>query len=416
MAERKRRQLDPRTPLEVEQVEPAHTPRPREMPPLELGPPWFGSVRHRQQVDALWLLVAGTMTASGLLFFGWRAGVSILIVVACAVSSYLLIGQLLSLLRRNHRGDGIPHAITLALMLAVSLPLLHEPEMLILGSVLLGIISHAVGRSHRVRIHPVAVVMVLLWLAPTILSPSGVSADRSTLLKPVSAVLRPHRLLIGDVTDHPDHASTQTWSASRATDQYDAVARPDLHTTLVNDQHRMLEPSFLVNMLAGGELPRLEEVLLGVVPGPIGATSRALMILLGLYLMYRRVAWWPMGLAAIIGALMALHLMPFEQDGQTTIVAAKLLELDMPVAVSYMGYMMLGSPLLLIALVLAPMSAPMSGPGRIVYGLLIGALLITAQWMLRSPQAAFLSLLIASVLSRPLDGLHSSPFTRSSAQ
>ena len=50
--------------------------------------------------------------------------------------------------------------------------------------------------------------------------------------------------------------------------------------------------------------------MLGAAPGSFGATSRALLIALGLYLIYRRLSWWPMAAAALFGMLATLFLMP----------------------------------------------------------------------------------------------------------
>ena len=42
--------------------------------------------------------------------------------------------------------------------------------------------------------------------------------------------------------------------------------------------------------------------------------------------------------------------------------------------------------------------------------LILGSTLIAAQWFIAVPQAAYLSLLLASAVSRPLDALHRSEF------
>lgn len=58
------------------------------------------------------------------------------------------------------------------------------------------------------------------------------------------------------------------------------------------------------------ELVGIDELLVSAVPGPVGATSRWLLILLGLYLMYRRLANWAVSVVAILAAIGTMMLMP----------------------------------------------------------------------------------------------------------
>ena len=77
--------------------------------------------------------------------------------------------------------------------------------------------------------------------------------------------------------------------------------------------------------------------------------------------------------------------------------------------------MLLASPLLMFVFILAPITAPMTARGRVVYGAILGSSLIITQWILQNPQAAPLSLLVASALARPLDALRLSHFVRTLA-
>jgi Na+-translocating ferredoxin:NAD+ oxidoreductase RnfD subunit len=108
----------------------------------------------------------------------------------------------------------------------------------------------------------------------------------------------------------------------------------------------------------------------------------------------------------------ALLIMPIQSPDGWTIVMVKLFALEPAVAVTYVSYILLASPLAFIALILAPITAPTSNFGRVIYGLIIGAGLILAQWTLHSPGSTYLSLLAASALARPLDWLHPRPFAK----
>lgn len=360
----------------------------------------------------MWLLVCASLLLMALIFFGWRAMASIAIVVAMSLLTYLLSGLVIHMIQPQRKSDSLMHVATMSLLLGLCLPVMRQPSLVVLAGALMGFVMHLTGRVHRLRIHPVAMTMVLVWLLPVMLVRSMRPGESFPMFDTVNTVLRPDHLVRGDLFKFSDEISRLPWSAAMRDSEWDAVRRMEPYALLIDGQTRMLQPTMLVNMLASGELPRVEELLLGVTPGAVGASSRGLLILLGLYLMYRRVSWWPVGLSAFMAAFVTLLVMPVFEHSQQTIVGMRLAHLGPAVAVTYIGYMLLGSPLALIALILAPTTAPMSAWGRVIYGILIGMLLILAQWFLRTPQAAYVSLLIASAMSRPLDALQSSAFVR----
>lgn len=409
MAEPKKRHQDPRTPLEAE-APPRPLPR-RTAPTLESAPPWIAASRHRGHLDTMWLLVCGVLTACGWMFFGWRVIWALIVVCAMALLGFEIARRVIRQVRPKRAIESYAHVIALAMLTGLSLPLLREPAVLIVAGVAVGLLAHFVGRTHRLRAHPVAVVLVLVWILPMLIEWRHPDLQAKVINQPINAVLRPNRLFFGDVMEHPDEVGLGRWAAVSGDQWTDAVLRHEPYSLLVHDQVKMLEPpSILVNMLTSGELIGMKELLVGSVPGPIGGSSRALLILIGLYLIYRRLAWWPVALAAFVAALGALLIMPVRDGEQLTIVFSRLMQLDPPIATAYVGYMLLGSPLVLLVMVLAPMSAPMSDLGRVLYGALIGALMIIGQWLFQSPMAAPLGLLVASALSRPLDSLQRSPF------
>ena len=104
--------------------------------------------------------------------------------------------------------------------------------------------------------------------------------------------------------------------------------------------------------------------------------------------------------------------MPINADGRLTCVSGQLWLMPPKVAASYMAYFILASPLALIVMILAPLTAPMTARGQVIYGMTIGATVSAAVWAFATPQAAFLGLVVASFLSRPLDVMKRSPFVR----
>ena len=114
------------------------------------------------------------------------------------------------------------------------------------------------------------------------------------------------------------------------------------------------------------------------------------------------------GVAA--GDVLTLLVLPVPYDGGWCFVIQRLIALGPIVGILYPAYMTFASPATLITMILAPLGAPMSTPGRIVFGCVIGSGMMLAQWSLATPAAPFLALLAAGLISRPLDHLHRSRF------
>lgn len=390
----------------------------RDSKPPTSGPPWLGPILHRTQIDIHWLAVALIMVGSGMIFFGWRALVEVCVVALVSFMTFLLITMVLHLLWAKHTSDSILHAIVLSLLLGVILPPMTDLTVGILSAVMLGAVIPFVGRARRIRLHPVALALVFAWLLPAFVADHDLRSLEGAPQGSVEAVLRPDRIFIGDLRKQAEvNNMAEPWWNITDADLPDAVTRNDPGVQMLKERRRMLQvDTLMVNMLQVGELCRLEEVILGSVPGSIGGSSRMLIVLLGVYLMYRRMGTWQIPLIALLSAIAALLLMPLTTGGpgaeRVTIVAERLFALPPRVAITYVSYFILASPLPLIMFLLAPMAAPMCGTGRALYGLMIGAFTIALLWALASPQAAYLSLVVASLLSRPLDVIKYSPFTK----
>lgn len=377
------------------------------------GPPWLGPVLHRRQLDLQWLLVSLAMLGAGGVFFGWRGLACVGTAALAALAAYLLVWLLLKIIQPERKPDTILHTLALSLLLGLTLPPVRDPTVPMLAGLLTGILMPLVGRTRRLRLQPIAVALIVVWTMPVLLGDREFETLQNSPAGTIEAVLQPDRLLVGDLKNHVDQYSQNSWWSLRNPLAPDAVKRHDPALLVLKERKRMLQfQGLLEEMLQSGELCRLEEVLLGATPGPIGATSRALLILLGVYLMYRRLSSWQAALAATLAALATLLLMPVDIDGHLRFVGGRLLDLPLNVAATYLGYFILASPLALIVLILAPMTTPMTARGQVIYGLALGSLCVAGLWAFAAPQAAFLGLLVASLLSRPLDVMKRSPFTR----
>lgn len=391
--------------------------RTRDHEPPAPGPPWLGPILHRTQIDLNWLIVALVMAGAGMVFFGWRGMAGVCAVALVSLITYLLVTLVLDLLWPKHVSDSSLHALVLGLLLGVILPPSTDLTVGVLSGLLLGAVIPVVGRARRLRLHPVALALVFAWLLPAFFASHDLHSLEGAPRGSIEAVLRPDRVFLGDLRKRTEMNMVEPWWSVADPTLPDAVHRFDPGVQMLKERKRMLQvDTLMVNMLQSGELCRLEEVILGSVPGSTGGSSRALIVLLGVYLMYRRMGTWQIPLIALLAAVAALLVMPLTAGGpggeRLTIVAERLFSLPPRVAITYVSYFILASPLPLIMFILAPMAAPMSGTGRALYGLMIGSLTIAVLWAFASPQAAYISLVAASLLSRPLDVMKHSPFTR----
>ena len=225
------------------------------------------------------------------------------------------------------------------------------------------------------------------------------------------AVLRLERIVIGDIAHTAQASPRQPWWYKRERLAGDALPRRAPYAALISEQKNLLrDRSQLGIMLSDGRLRPMGELVLGAVPGAFGGSSRALLIVAGLYFMYRRLSWWPMALAALGATIATLSVMPMIDLGRLTFVGWRLIGLGKAEAITYIAYTVLASPLVMIVLILAPQSAPLSARGKLAYGAIIGSATIVFQWFLSTTVAPFLALGVASSLSRRLDKLHKNRF------
>lgn len=380
----------------------------RETPGHAWGPPWIGPVHRRLQIDLLWLLVAVLMTTAGLLFFGWRGLLGVCRTALWTLVTYALVAAVMGRVRPTRRVDSNLHALVLGLLLGLVMPVVLDPFLTRLSGWLLGVTAHFVGRSHRIRAHPVAVVWLVVWaLCHSLYGPAATNPFQFH-----QSVLRPQRIVVGDVCDVTDgQPERQSWFEADPRTPADAQLRLDPYALLVGQQKDLLESrSVLAGLVSSRQICPMSDLILGAVPGGVGSTSKGLLIAVGLYLVYRRVSSWPMAVTGLGAAVATLLLAPLFHGGRPTLVLWRLIEMGPATAITFTAYFILASPLAVILMILGPQTAPVSAKGRVVYGALLGSGLMLAQWFLATTMSGCFSLLVASTLSRPLDALHKSRF------
>jgi hypothetical protein len=327
---------------------------------------------------------------------------------------YMTVAGVLRLARRRWPTAASPlYAMNMAMLLPLTLPPLRELRGGLWAAALLGVLVHAMGPAHRLRIHPVALVHMLILLGILAMGPR------------INSVLAPQYIVIGEVMRSGDRIGGPSWIAMSVTDPYESIRRDDPSLVMLDQQRQiLLSESRLASLLRRTqpmptesrsdkqELARLIDVLLGAVPGPIGATGKLLLVLGGLYLMHKRISRWPMAAGALLTALGMLLILPLSDGAGWSPAAARFVDVGWRVAVSYLAYQFLASPMVLVVLVMAPLTMPRSDRGRMIYAVLLGGGIVLTRWYLPHDSASYLPLVVAGLLTPLLDRLHRSPFAK----
>lgn len=389
----------------------------RQIPQTCQGPPWMGPLMPRSQYDRHWLLAYVLLLATGTVYFGWRGLLIVALTATMAIGVYALITLPTRIVRGRWPSAPLVYVLNMGLLMGLTLPVMADTSgvaLAVRAGIAVGILSYIVGPRSFLRAHPVALAHLALILPLTV---------GEALPLGLEQVLTPSKVVVGDVwnADASSSGVTHWWQMSiqpadpdasvPTTPPADAVLRPNPDYLLLTEQKRMLaNPLVIADLLRRGELARMTDVLIGARPGPIGLTSTIIVILLGLWLCYRRVGRWPMTLIALGAALAAIALMPSAGVGRAALSVQQFVDVGWQVSVAYIGYQLLATPLLPILLLMAPLTMPRSFAGRGLYAVIIGAGIVAARWFLPYEGIAYLPLVIAGLLSPLFDRLHRSPF------
>ncbi|MBI1370399.1 MAG: hypothetical protein GC162_17320 [Planctomycetes bacterium] len=390
------------------------TERPTEAASSLSGPPWVGPIVPLYRYERLWLGINFLLTVSATIFFGWRALFMICLTASVCLVAYSLIALAIHLIGSGRSSEGtLSAALNMGLLMGLTLPLMPYAALSVIAGMLVGGLVHVMGQTHRLRAHPVAVAHVVLMMTIPLIG-----------TQQVGAVLTPSRIVVGDVWRFTSPAGGPTWIHMTAPNKldaidmagpsdFDAVRRADPQRVMHAEQKNILRHgSRMVTLLRSGELPRLLDVLIGAAPGPVGGTSAVLLILSGLWLIYRRVGRWAPALTALAAAMICLLILPVVSEGQVVMSWQCFSQVGWKVTVAYFAYQLLATPLLLIVLLLAPLTMPRTSRGRIWYAVIIGAGAVSARWVVPIEWVSYLPLIVAGLMCPILDRMRESVFVR----
>jgi len=311
---------------------------------------------------------------AGVVVFGWRAGV----VAALSVASCALIERACFFVRRTPALLGRSHAYLTGVLLALTLPPFVEWYVPVVAAAFAIIVGKAVfgGVGH------------FLW-QPALVGRLAVAVIFSgTINPPTWPVLAQEKLLLGDVRRSARVADFKAWPGRPAPEGADAFLVVPTATHLAG--LAAAEPAFSAVAYTRTDVPRarpaalrglppMKDMLTGTRPGGIGETCAVIILVAGLYLIYRNYVKWHLPMAFLGAAACVAAIAPVRLAGANDTIETlwmPLLAEGLDAGFTYVNYQLLSGELLLAAFFLATemTTRPVTSKGQVVFGLGCGVL------------------------------------------
>ena len=352
------------------------------------APPHWRSQETRDQF--LWTinLVLLLPLCGGLVFFGFRA----LMVVIVTLLTALATARLFSAITGRSGPYGFAHTVMTGLLVAMIFPAICQWYVPVGGAIIATILGSRQVWRVRYLVQPAIAARVVMQMV----TPSQFSNDSWP-------VLVPSRVIIGDVAKARAGISGADWSSHSASGNSDAV--------WIERPFDMLRETLVQSSAAGAgqdindpliqavtePLPPISDALLGAVGGCIGETSAIALIVALLYLIYRGFARWQLpGLfllsAVLAAAFLPLRIHPAHSGWQWGPLWAEGID----VGVAYLSYLIAGGELLVLALILAadPICTPVSRNGAALFAVTAGVLALVMSLYLVGSAGGYIALTI----------------------
>ena len=342
------------------------------------------------------LLAALAPLAAGIVFFGFRAGiVAVLCVGSCLIFEWACF-RVMSAPAMNSR----THAALTGLLLALTLPPQVPWYVPVVGSAFATLVGKAIfgGVGH------------FLW-QPALVGRLAVAAMFASAAQPALwPLLAPAKVITGDVCASRVPAGYRGWLAAPppedSADGY-LLRHPAAMLRGLYDPHH---PRYATITDALLEQPDIRDLLYGPSAGGIGETSTVILLLVGVYLIYRHYVLWPLPVAMILSAAAVVAVAPVQlagQDGQVRTIWWPLLAEGWPVGFTFLNYHLAGGELLLAAILLAPewTSRPVTRGGQVIFGIGCGTLAMLLRLYVIFPLDAYIAVLVMNTFTPLLERL-----------
>ena len=379
--------------------------------------PFYRAPEEVHTIFAVTFAAACGPLLAGVVMFGWRAlGVATISIVSCALIEwgYYAVTRTPALLGRSHAYlTGLLLALTLPPFVPWYVPLIGAAFAIIVGKVIFGGVGHFLWQPALVG-----------WLAVSVVFPTVTNPRHWPVLA------REH-IVTGDVTitgpardvnrwaDTPADRDTHAFKTrpptavllelgnaeepafSKLASRYEAsYLRRDKPDDPESDaDSKPLKPSLVMH------LPRMNELLYGARAGLIGETNIIVIIVAGLYLVYRHYVKWQLPVAFILSAAIVLAIAPVylaQANGSARQVWLPIVAEGFDVGFVYVSYQLLTGELMLAAFFLATEMTcrPTTTGGQIIFGIGCGVLAMCLRMFLMAPFSCFMAILAMNTLDR----------------
>jgi len=357
--------------------------------------------------------------AAGLVLFGWRAGVvTALCVAACVLTErlYFFVTRTPALLGRSH---GYLTALLLALTLPAYVPW-YVPVVagvfaIIVGKGIFGGVGHFLWQPALVGRLAVAVMFPVVLAGP------------DARLSGTGAILAQENLVVGDIRDARYVSDFRQWRNHPAPEGADALL-VDQPVSLLRGLTQAPQPPYSAlaevptdlpraKPAALRSLPRINALLLGARPGGIGETCALIIVVAGLYLVYRNYVKIELPLAFLLAAAAVAAVAPVRLAGpQDTVVTMWFPILgdrfsegqtQLDVGFVYVWYQLLSGAMFLAAFFLATemTSRPVTSGGQVIFGVGAGALAMLLKLYFDTPIPSYMAVLAMNTLTPTIDAI-----------
>jgi len=343
--------------------------------------------------------------AAGVVFFGWRA----LIVAGLAVAGCVLTETAYYRVTRTPSLLGRSHAALTGLLLALTLPATAPWYVPVTGSVFAVIVGKAIfgGVGHFLW-QPALVgrLAVTVIFAPPFFSPNPVTPPRWP-------VLARGRAILGDIRLARPAERVRPWRATPPPAQADAAAMPrPLETLRKLTAPTARPPASIRNVLR--RMPPARDLLVGAHGGGIGETCVLVILVAGLYLVYRNYVVGQLPGMFLLAAAATAAVAPVRTAQAADWQWLPVLAEGPDVGFVYVAVRLACGGIMLAAWFLATemTSRPVTVPGQAVFGGLCGAAAMLMQLYTDFPIPAYAAVLLCNTFTPALDAIRPRVFGR----
>jgi Na+-translocating ferredoxin:NAD+ oxidoreductase subunit D len=394
-------------------------------PTAVLKAPFYRAPEAVQTIFAVTFAAACGPLLAGAVLFGWRAlVVAIISIASCAIieRGYYAVTRTPALLGRSHAYlTGLLLALTLPAFVPWYVPVIAAAFAIIVGKVIFGGVGHFLWQPALVGWLAVAVVFPTVtnpknWsvLARQELvrgdiritgSPGELREWADTQVPPDSGIhafsSRPPSAILLDLANAEEPAFSAI--AIRNIPELDALNDRDKDDPAPLDlpDMKQIKPSVIMRM------PRINELLYGARPGAIGETCIIVIIVAGVYLVYRHYVKWQLPVAFILSAAVVAAIAPIHLTKPANEIWWPIVHEGFDVGFVYVCYQLLCGELMLAAFFLATEMTcrPITTGGQIVFGIGCGVIAMSLRIFLMVPYACFMAILAMNTFTPMIDAL-----------